>query len=131
MNFRTVASANGIVSIGYGTAALVVPGALTSLYGVDLTAREGLMVSLLGASYLGFGIMAAAARGVTDAAARAALAAGAIAGWGLSAPVFVMGLLADQANALGWTAVALQVAFALAWTFVLLEVRRSRARATS
>jgi len=63
--------------------------------------------------------------------ARAALAAGAIAGWGLSAPVFVMGLLADQANALGWTAVALQVAFALAWTFVLLEVRRSRARATS
>lgn len=62
MSFRTVASANGIVSIAYGAAALVVPGPLTSLYGVALTDREGLMVGLLGASYLGFGISVARSR---------------------------------------------------------------------
>jgi len=130
MNFRTVASANGVVSAVFGAAALAVPAVLTSLYGVDLTDREAWLVRLLGASYLGFGILVWAARGVTDAAARAAIAAGAVAGWGLSLPVAVAGQLAGHANALGWTNAALQVAFVLAWAFVLLEARRGSARAT-
>lgn len=129
MNFRTVASANGVWSIGFGAAALAVPAALTSLYGVDLTDREALLTRLLGASYLGFGIIVWAARGVTDAVARTAIAAGAVASWGLSIPVTVAAQLAGHANALGWTTPALQVAFTLAWAFVLLEARRGGARA--
>ena len=130
MSFRTVASANGVVSVGYGAAALIIPAVISSFYGVEVTDREGMMVRLLGASYLCLGVIAWAARGVTDAAAQAAIAAGAAAGWGLSAPVFVLGLLAGHANAVGWTSPALQIAFAIAWSMVLLEARRSRARAT-
>lgn len=131
MSFRTVASANGVLSLAYGAAALVIPAAISSFYGVDVTDREGMMVRLLGASYLCLGVIAWAARGVTDAVAQAAIAAGAAAGWGLSAPVFVVGLLAGHANALGWTVPALQIAFAIAWITVLLESRRHGARATA
>jgi hypothetical protein len=74
---------------------------------VDLTDREALVVRLLGASYLGFGIIAWAARRVTDAGARAAFAAGAVASWGLSTPVTVVAQLTGHANALGWTTPAL------------------------
>lgn len=129
MSFRTVALANGVVSVFFGAAALIVPAVLTSWYGVDLTDREAMMARLLGASYLSFGVIAWAARGVADPAARAAIAAGAVAGWGLSLPVSVVGQLAGQANALGWTTPVLQIAFALAWTFVLLDARRGGARA--
>lgn len=131
MSFRIVASANGLVSTAYGAAAFGVPAVLTSLYGVEVTDREGMMVRLLGASYLGLGVIAWMAREVTDAAARAAIAAGAAAGWGLSAPVFVLGLLAGHANAVGWTVPALQIAFAIAWSMVLLEARRRGARAAA
>lgn len=130
MNYRSVASANGVFSIGYGAAALAVPTALTSLYGIDLTDREALLVRLLAASYLGFGIIVWAARGVTDAVARRAIALGAVASWGLGIPVSVVAQLAGHANALGWTTPALQVAFTLAWAYVLLEGRRTGAQAT-
>jgi uncharacterized membrane protein YecN with MAPEG domain len=129
MSFRTVASANGVVSVAFGAAALAVPAVLTSLYGADLTDREAWLVRLLGASYLGLGIVAWAARGVTDAAARAAIAAGAVAAWSLSLPVSVLSQLAGHTSAVGWTTPALQIAFALAWTFVLLEGRRGSAPA--
>ena len=131
MSFRIVASANGVLSVSYGVAALIAPAVLSSLYGVDLTDREGMMVRLLGASYLSIGVIAWAARGVSEAVAQAAIAAGAAAGWGLSAPVFVVGLLAGHANAFGWTIPALQIAFAIAWSLVLLGSRRRGARATA
>lgn len=131
MNFRSVASANGVFSIGYGAAALAVPAAITSLYGIDLTDREALLVRLLAASYLGFGIIAWLVREVTDAVTRTAIAAGAFVAWGLSIPVSVAAQLAGHANALGWTTPALQVAFTLAWALVLLESRRSGARAAA
>lgn len=131
MSFRTVASANGVMSIFYGAAALIIPAAISSFYGVEVTEREGMMVRLLGASYLCLGIIAWAARGVSDAAAQVAVAVGAAAGWGLSAPVFVLGLLAGHANAVGWTVPALQIAFAIAWSMVLLEARRRGARAAA
>lgn len=131
MSFRTVASANGVLSLAYGAAALVVPAVISSLYGVEVTEREGILVRLLGASYLCLGVIAWAARGVSDAAAQVAIAAGAAAGWGLSAPVCVVGLLAGHANAVGWTIPAMQIAFAIAWSTVLLQSRRRGARATA
>ena len=129
MTFRTVASANGVLSLVYGAGALLIPAVISSLYGFEVTEREGMMVRLLGASYLCLGVIAWAARGVTDAASQAAIAAGAATGWGLSAPVFVLGMLAGHANAVGWTVPALQIAFAIAWSTVLLESRRRGARA--
>lgn len=129
MSFRTVASANGVLSLAYGAGALVIPAVISSFYGIEVTEREGMMVRLLGASYFCLGVIAWVARGVTDAVAQAAIAAGAAAGWGLSAPVFVLGLLAGHANAVGWTIPAMQVAFAIAWSMVLLESRRRGARA--
>ena len=131
MSFRIVASANGVLSLSYGAGAMIIPVVISSFYGVEVTDREAMMVRLLGASYVCLGVIAWVARGVTDAVAQGAIAAGAAAGWGLSAPVFVLGLLAGHANAVGWTVPALQIAFAIAWSMVLLEARRRGARAAA
>ena len=85
---------------------------------------EELSLRLLSASYFAFGILCWAARGVTDNGTRRAIALSGFVGWGLSIPVFAFGQLAGHANALGWTAVGMQVAFTLAWGWVLLRTRR-------
>lgn len=131
MSFRTVASANGVLSLAYGAAALIIPALISSLYGFEITDREAMMARLLGASYLCLGVIAWVARDVSDAVAQGAIATGAAAGWGLSVPVIVVGLLAGHANAFAWTIPALQVAFAMAWSLVLLESRSRGARATA
>lgn len=131
MVFKSVASVNGILSIAYGVAGLVVPATLTSVYGLEITDREGVILRLLGASYLGLGVLCWVARGVIDGAARRAIALGALAGWGLSLPVALVGQLAGRANALGWSVVGLQIAFVLGWGWALREAARSRSRVTA
>jgi len=128
MGFRSVASLNGIVSLAYGVAGFVAPAALASVYGMEITGREELVLRLLSASYFAFGILCWAARGVTDNGTRRAIALSGFAGWGLSIPVFALGQLAGHANALGWTAVGMQVAFALAWGWTLLKTAGSRSQ---
>ncbi len=128
MGFRSVASLNGIVSLAYGVAGFVAPAALASVYGAEITSREELSLRLLSASYFAFGILCWAARGVTDNGTRRAIALSGFAGWGLSIPVSALGQLAGHANALGWTGVGMQVAFALAWGWVLLKTAGSRSQ---
>ena len=127
MVFKSVASINGILSIAYGVAGLVVPAAIASVYGLEITDRERGILRLLGASYLGLGVLCWVARGVIDGAARRAIALGALAGWGLGVPVELGGLV----NALGWSVVGLQIAFVLGWGWALREAARSRSRVTA
>lgn len=94
-----------MVSIAYGLVGLAVPGALASAYGVEITDREGLVLRSLSASYLGLGVLCWVARGLGDGAARRAIAFGALASWGLSVPVAVVGQLAGLFNTLGWSVV--------------------------
>ena len=131
MVFKSVASINGILSIAYGVAGLVVPAAIASVYGLEITDRERGILRLLGASYLRFGMLCWVARAVTDGAARRAIALGALAGWGLGVPVALVGQLGGLVNALGWSVVGLQIAFVLGWGWALREAARSRSRVTA
>jgi len=81
MGFRSVASLNGIVSLAYGVAGFVAPAALASVYGMEITGREELVLRLLSASYFAFGILCWAARGVTDNGTRRAIALSGFAGY--------------------------------------------------
>lgn len=128
MIFKSVASINGVVSIAYGIAGLVVPAALASAYGVEITDREGLVLRSLSASYLGLGVLCWVARGLADGAARRSIAIGALVSWGLSLPVALAGQLAGLVNTLGWSVVGLQLAFVLGWGWALREATRSTSR---
>ncbi len=128
MIFKSVASINGVVSVAYGLVGLVAPAALGSMYGVEITGRELLLLRLLSASYLGLGVLCWVARGLSDGAARRSIATGVLAAWGLSLPVAFAGQLAGLANTLGWSAVGLQLAFVLGWAWALREAARSTSR---
>ena len=128
MIFKSVASINGVISIAYGLVGLVAPAALASVYGVEITDREGLVLRSLSASYLGLGMLCWVARGLGDGAARRAIAIGALASWGLSLPVAVVGQLAGLFNTLGWSVVGLQLAFVVGWAWALRETARSTSR---
>jgi len=56
--FKSVASINGVVSVVPGLVGLVAPAALGSVYGVEITGREGVVLRSLSASYLGLGVSA-------------------------------------------------------------------------
>ena len=128
MVFKSVASMNGVVSIGYGIVGLVVPATLASVYGVEITDREGLILRSLSASYLGLGVLCWVARGLGDGAARRSIAIGALASWGLSLAVGLAGQVAGLVNTLGWSVVGLQLAFVLGWGLALRESARSTSR---
>lgn len=126
MGFRTIASINGVLSLAYGVAGVVAPAALASVYGMEITGREELVLRLLSASYFALGVLCWVARGVTDNGARRAIALSGFVAWGLSLPVSAFGQLAGHANTLGWTVVGMQLAFTLAWGWVLLKSARPR-----
>lgn len=128
MIFRGLASINVVVSIAYGVAGVVFPAALASVYGAEITDREGLILRSLSASYLGLGVLCWATRGLSDGAARRAIAVGALASWGLSLPLAFVGQLAGLLNTLGWSIVAIQLAFVLGWAWVLCKAARSTSR---
>ena len=123
MSFRTIASANAVISLGTGLVALLAPAILIALYDVVAAEREMAATQMLGAAYLGFAVILWSLRGAADGGTRAALAAGALASWGAS---FVVGLLWTRlAAGLAWPTVAMQALFTLAWAYVLITSRNA------
>lgn len=125
MSFRMVASANGVVSVLTGIFALVAPGVLVSIYQQVASERETALIQMLGASYVGFGLLTWMVRDAVDAGIRRGVAAGSAAGWAASLAVgFIwLGLATSPAS---WGNIALQVVFSLAWIYVFMQARQAR-----
>lgn len=126
MGFRTVASANGILGIFFGISALALPATLAAIYGIEITDREAVVTRMLGAAYVALGLLAWAARGLSDASARVVVAQAQLTGWALTLAIVLPGLLAGYGNAVAWTIPVMQAAFALAWGSLLLRERMVR-----
>lgn len=135
MNYRTIATASAIVSVAYGLAALVVPDALGSLFGITYDTAAVYAGRMLGGSYIGYGIANFLTRDTADPLTQRAVAAGNAFAWAVGLMVSTMAQLQDLANALGWSTVVLALAFTAAWAWAYAaasrrgpEARRAPAR---
>ena len=116
----TVAAAISVVS---GVGGLLVPAQLGALFGVTLDDIAISQARLLGASYLGYAVIAWFGRDVADPAAIRTIALGSAASWAISAIVTATVLMSGLAGSQAWVLVAVDAAFAAAWMFFALRER--------
>lgn len=123
MTYRTVALASAIVSVVYGLAAVLVPNAIGSLYGITFDTLGVYEGRLLGGSYVGYAIVNFLTKDTADPATRRAVAAANAFAWAVGFVVSTFGQLQGLSNAIGWTTVALALAFATAWAWTYAAAR--------
>ncbi len=116
MTFKLVCIANAVVAIGFGIAFVVAAEPTMAMYATEgapgLTPLGLLIANLLGAAFIGFGVVAFQARDAADSVARRAIALGFVVGNTIGAVMTVLGITSGASNALGWSTVALYLIFA-------------------
>ena len=117
MNRQTFMSLAAAVSVVTALAALLAPAQLAAAFGVTLDDVGILQARLLGAAYLGYGVIVWFGKDVRDNAARRAIALGSFVSWALSLIVTVAGVVMGPAGIQSWLLVALQVVIASAWGY--------------
>lgn len=130
MDFRTLATLASSLSLPFGAAFIVAPGASGMVYGVALADPASLLVGrYFGSEILMYAAATWALRALDDAAAqrRAATALAAATLTGLA--VTVLGLSSSALNALGWSSVALYGAFFAGWLRLALRPTARRTMA--
>jgi hypothetical protein len=135
---RTLASIAAFVGLAFGGLGVVATVPLAAVFGITLDDTGLLVARLACASYLGFGVLNAMARGVTDPVAWRAIAAGNGIGWGVGAVIMVLGMLgvlggsaAYVSDARAWLIPAMQIAFAALWLLAFTGTGRLMGRAAS
>ena len=123
MTYRTVATANAIASVAFGGAALLVPTALASLYGITFDNAAVYAARLLGGSYVGYAIASFLTRDTKDPATRRAIAAANVFAWAAGCIVSTFAQVQGLANGFGWATAALELVFAVAWIWTYLAER--------
>ena len=126
MTYRTVATANAIASAVFGLAALLVPTALASLYGITFDDAAVYAARLLGGSYVGYAIASFLTRDTADPATRRAIAAANVFAWATGCVVSTFAQVQGLANGFGWATAALELIFAVAWIWTYRAERASR-----
>lgn len=122
----TIASGVSILS---GLAGLVAPAQMGVLFGIALDDGAVSQVRLLGASYLGYAVIAWFARDVTDRAAARAISLGSAVSWAISGIVTVSIIVAGLVEPQAWLLVAVEAVFAAAWASFAFAERTVAARA--
>ncbi len=130
MTYRTVATLGVIVAVVYGLAALIVPSAIGSVFGITFDTIAEYETRLLGGAYVGYGIVNFLTKDTTDPVTRRAVAAANAFAWAVSFVVSTFGQVRGLSNSIGWTTVLLALVFTIvwAWTYVAAGERGSEAR---
>jgi hypothetical protein len=118
MKLNTLLLVSALVSAAFGIAFVVVTGPLLSVYGVTTDKAGLLLAQLFGTALLGFAVLDWFARDVSDPDAQRAVVFANLTGDGIGFVVVLIGQLAGIANAVGWSTVAIYLAFALAFAYV-------------
>ena len=118
--FMTIATA---VSVVTGVGGLLAPAQLASVFGVALDDVGLSQARLLGAAYIGYGVITWFGRETRDNAALRAITLGNLVGWSLGLIVGVVAIVSGLGTAQTWLLFALQVAFAAAWGYFAVAER--------
>jgi len=117
MTFKLVCTASAVVSIAFGIAFVVAVEPAMAMYTPEgapgLTSGGLLIANLLGAAFIGLGVIAFQAREAEDSVARRAIAMGLVVGNAIGAVMTALGVTSGAVNALGWSSVALYAIFAV------------------
>jgi hypothetical protein len=131
MQPRNLALVGVALGAGFGVVGLIVPESLAALLGMSLDATATVLVRLVCASYVGFGVLNWAARDLTDAAAWRVVAVGNATDWAISGVVAAIALASGLGNSVGWVVVGLQLVMTIAWLGVFVRSRPSGPGASS
>jgi hypothetical protein len=113
MTLGTFLLIKAIISIVFGAAFALVPGAVASVYGYDMEPVGTLMSRYLGAALIGIGLICFLFRGVADAGALQAVTLALFIGDAIGAVVALWGQFGPTARPLGWLNVAIWALLAL------------------
>jgi len=105
----------GIGSIVLGLAFVLVPGRLGSPYGLELDAAAVVVLRLLGAAYLGYGVLNWWARNAEESRARRAIVLAQFIGSAIAFITALANQLSGVPNTVGWGAVLVYLLFALGY----------------
>lgn len=117
MKLKTLLIINAVVAAVFGVAFLLVPGQVSSQYGIEATAAMKYMGQLLGAAFVGFAVLTWSARNAEDSTARRAIVLALFIGDAAGFVVALVGQLNDVVNAMGWSTVAIYLLLALGFGY--------------
>ena len=112
--FMTIAAAVPVVT---GVAGLLAPAQLASVFGVTIDDVGISQARLLGAAYLGFGVVTWFGRETRDNAALRAITLGNLVAWSLGLIVGVVAIATGLGTAQTSLLIVLQVVFTVAWGY--------------
>jgi len=117
MNLRNLFILSAVVGLVFGLGFLIFPDQLLQLYGVELS-EAGLYVGrLMGAVFIGVGVITWQARYSNDSLARRAIVAGLFIDFLLGLVVSVMMMFSGLVIALGWSTVIIYLFFTLGYGY--------------
>jgi hypothetical protein len=111
MTFKLVCIINSVVALGFGIAFVIAAEPTMAMYAIEgepgLTPGGLLIVNLLGAAFIGFGVVSLQARDAADSVARRAIALGFVVGNVIGAVMAILGVTSGTVNTLGWSTVVI------------------------
>lgn len=108
---RTFLALEAIADLAYGVIILTVPEQFLALYGRSTDTTGIYLLRFLGAAFIGFSVIFWMARDFTEVRALRGVVLGIFVASILGTVVSLLDQLAGNANALGWTSVALTLSF--------------------
>ena len=111
MTFKLVCIINTVLAVGFGVAFVVAAEPTMAMYATEgapgLTPGGLAIANLLGAAFIGFGVVSLQARDSGDSVARRAIALGFVVGNVIGAVMTIVAITSGVVNALSWSTVAI------------------------
>jgi hypothetical protein len=111
MTFKLVCIINSALAFGFGIAFVIAAEPTLAMYATEgapgPTPGALVTANLLGAAFIGFGVVSLQARDAADSVARRAIALGFVVGNVIGAVMTIFGINSGATNALGWSTVAI------------------------
>ena len=111
MTFKLVCIINSVLAFGFGIAFVIAAEPTMAMYAIEgapgMTPGGLLTANLLGAAFIGLGVVSFQARDAADSVARRAIALGFVVGNVIGAGMTILGITSGAVNALGWSTVAI------------------------
>ncbi|MGD2205441.1 MAG: hypothetical protein PVH17_01565 [Anaerolineae bacterium] len=120
MKLSTMMVIKAVICLVFGLGGLLLPDALMSLYDVSLGSGGAFVTRLFGASLLVLCVLLWQARTDTGSEAQQAIVLGVFVGDTIAFIVALIAQLSGQANALGWTTVAIYLLLAVGFGYFQL-----------
>lgn len=117
MKLSTLMSINAVLAFVFGLAFVLVPTQTLSLYGPSPDATLKYVAQLLGAAFIGFGVLTWAARSMGESEARKAIVLSLFISEAVGFVIALVGQLGGVVNTLGWSTVAIYLLLAVGWGY--------------